>query len=481
LRIKQEQLFSYNSDKQIHETDVEDLSATVKNYGQFTHDGFKSLDTLREMNDRKRIIKKARGFKNSIGLLRRIIDLKVDFISSDIKITHDNEDVEEYFTEIYEDLNIYSFIRSAAEELIMNDEFYMFKSFNKNDPINVTTLDPLRVDVKNVLGESLVYLRPTVEMQNMLNSSIEEERRMAQKLIPPKIQEQWIRGKEALLNSELTGRYCINRQGYQKYPDNPIQPIFKDLKLLETLIASDYANAKNLKSILHAKVGDKDVNKGVMPKEAIENVERLLDEPNSSALELVTQFFVNLEFVNTDPETFTEEKYQAVTRRILNWSNINVFLSDGESYGSGFIKIKSLRREIENKRRLIKKALDDFNKQIAEKQDFITYGGKPKIPKITFKDTMKDDKLTFEITRWLHQQGLISIEDTLEEFDYMFEDMKKKKEKEIEKYGDQEDNIWRPVFESSQGIVSDASGAEEAADNGGDSDSSPVENDEPRR
>ena len=446
-----------NKDKNVDENKIDKdakYGAVNRLHQLYNTDNMSLINQMLSQRNRKEILQKSRGYVNKIGILNTIIKLKTSFVASGFKITHPEDKIERYYNDLYDELDIDDFIRAASDELQITGEFYKLKSYDGNDPVNLSLLNPEKTDVRSVLGQDIIYLEPNDDIRKMLNSSNPEEVKLAKKYIPPGIAKKWKQGKKAVIPEELVERYYLTKPDFKKHPNSPIEPIMKDLELLSTLIDADYSNATKLKSILQAKVGDKDVGQnGIMPPEAIDKVDELLDNPNSSALEIVTQWFVDLEYVSPDSSVFDDTKYKSVLQRIVDWSNIGVFIQGGGSYAQSFVKLKALRQNVENIRSIIKKSLNDFNKEVAKKQGFKTYNGY-KTPEITFdSNSMIDDSHLLKVTKWLHQQGLLSVEDTLETFDFDVDVQQKKKEKEQEKWGDMDDNIWKPLFEASQSLL----------------------------
>ncbi|MFW6377196.1 MAG: hypothetical protein ACOCZ5_00985, partial [bacterium] len=372
--------------------------------------------------NRLQMVERARQYVWDIGLLFRIIKMKVDFISAGFKLVHEDPKVQEIYEDIYEDLDMNTFVRNSAFEHEVVGEWYPFWSWMGNKPVVATLLNPELIEVKSLFGKEMIFLKPSSDIQYIIQLSKDdpEIRRRLVKQIPAKFINKWERGEPVLLDEDMSERYTNLKAYHEKYANSPLRPIFGDLELLTLLIEGDYSIAYKIKkAILQVKVGDQNFNEGgAVDPSLFDQAEELFANP-SQAMEVYTQWFMEADWIIPDVEIFNSEKYKEVYKRILDWSGINVMLDEGGSFAQGYIKIKGLKQDVENARQEIKKALDKFNKLIAEKMGLTTYGNKLKVPEVKFSDNaLKDDKQIFEIVKFLYQHGVLSIEDTLEAFDY---------------------------------------------------------------
>lgn len=423
--------------------------ASLNNFADFS-EGASLLD-LATPNDRYKKIEKAREYVWGSGLLFRMIKLKVEFASAGFEITHENEDVEKFYKDIYEELDIEKFIRSAAFEHEVIGEWYPLYSWEDGKPIHATLLNPQKVEVKSALGKDFIYLYPSGDIEVLLQDDDPEIKKELKKIVPLKILNKWERGLPARLSKEYSKRYVNLKAPFEKYAHSPIEPIFPDLEILKTLQEADYATAKKFKQLLlQVKIGDSKLNDGgAVPTPLIKQTRELWNNP-SETMEIFTQWFVEAEYITPDLDIFNNEKYEAVLKRIIDWSGMNVMIGDGGSYSGGYIKVKGLKQSVENIREVIRKALDDLNKIIAEKNN-LKYYGELKTPDIKFNNNaLKDDKEIRKIVQFLYKHGLLSGEDTLDNFDYDFDRQMGKKEDEQE-YSD----VIKIDFEPSQGLLGD--------------------------
>ena len=400
---------------------------------------------------RKKKLEEVRNYVWEVGLLHKIIKMKVDFVASGFDIVHPDSSVEKFYNDIYEDLDIIEFIKNAAFEHEVIGEWYPFINWENGKPKLLTILDPQLVKVKSVMGNDLIYLYPSDTFQDLLSRKDPDINRRLLKDIPSRFKEPWRRGEPVLLNEDESKRYNNLKPYHKQYAKSPLEPIIPDLELLKTLIAGDYSIASKIKkAILHVKIGDKDYDDGdPVDPDMIDAVEDIFNNP-SQAMELFTQWFVDHEWIVPDTDVFTPEKYKEVYKRIMDWSGLNVMISsDAGGYGSSYIQAKGFKQDIMATRQKIKKFLDDLNKMIAKKNNMKTYGQKLKIPNIKFsKTSLKDDSDILSMVQFLYKHGLLSMEDTLDSFDYDFETQIRKKMDEEQFH----ESVKIP-FEPSQGLL----------------------------
>jgi hypothetical protein len=296
-----------------------------------------------------------------------------------------------------------------------------------------------------------------------------KQKRDIKKRVPNGVLKKWKNGETVPLSEENARRYYNLKSDYDKYAHSPIEPIFNDLEIYKTPQEADYATAKKLKQlILHVRVGGKDYNDGQpVDKDLIDQTINMFNNPSKN-MEVFTQYFVDAEYIIPDMDVFTEDKYANAISNIVNWSGVNVMVEQGGSYSQGYIKVKGLKQAVNNARKAVKKALNDLNKLIAEKNN-LKYYGKLKTPDIKFSNNaLKDDKEVRQSVQFLYKHGILSADDTLDAFGYSMDRQMRKKEDE-EEYED----LIRIPFEPSQGLV----GEEEIPNN---QNNNPQDNNQPR-
>lgn len=404
-----------------------------------------------KQKSRKKKLQEVRDYVWEVGILNRIIKMKVDFISAGFRVVHKDDDVEEFYREIYEELNVNEFIKNAAFEHEVIGEWYPYINWQGNNPELLTILDPELVEVKTAMGQDMVFLHPSNTFQSLIGRDDPDIRSRLLKHVPRKFITAWEQGKPVLLDEDEGRRYTNMKPYHEQYARSPLSPVIPDLELLKNLIAGDYSIATKIKkAILHVKVGNKDFDDGEpVDMEVINAVEDIFNNP-SQAMELFTQWFIDHEWIVPDTDMFTPDKYKEVYKRILDWSGLNVMLNEeGGGYGQSYVQIKGFEQDIMTSRRKIKEFLDDLNKMIAEKNDMTTYGGKLKVPEIKFSKTaLKEEDDILSMVQFLYKHGLLSIDDTLDAFDYDFETQMRKKDTEEEVH----ERIKIP-FEPSQGLL----------------------------
>lgn len=441
--------------------------ASINNYSSFVDE----TSLLERSRPQTRIekIKKVREYVWTNPLLYRIIKMKVDFASAGLEITHPNEEIEDFYKDIYEEIDIDTFVKNMAFEHEAIGEFYPLFSWKKGQPISATLLNPELITVKSALGKDFIYMKPSSDVTYLLNQDDPEIKKELKKVIPTEILGKWSKGREARLKDEYSNRYSNLKAPFEKYSHSPIEPVLSDLEIMKTLQEADYATAKKLKQLLlQVKVGSDKLNNGKpLKKSTLKQARELWNNP-SQTMEVFTQWFMDAEYIIPDMEIFSNEKYESVIKRLIDWSGVSVMISEGGSFSQGFIKIKGLRQEVSSTRKVIEKALTDLNKKIAEKNN-LKDGENLLIPDIQFSNTaLRDDSEIRQIVQFLYKYGLLSGEDTLDAFDYTFDRQMRKKESEQE-YSD----IIKIDFEPSQGLLNHEENESTNNDN-------PKDNEQPR-
>lgn len=384
-------------------------------------------------------IKKAREYFWNIAILYAIIKQKVDFVSAGFKIIHEDDKVHEYYNDLYfKKLDMEQFVRNASLSHFRIGQWTPYTNWRKGEPNYITLLDPTRLNVKTAFGKDFIYIKPDPEVQKLLQDDDPKVRAELRKIIPEKYLREWEKGNAVYIPG--LKRY-VNLKAYdEKEVHSPIEPIYADLHIMEILQDADFRTAQKLKQLfLHIKVGDPEFNNGKsVDKKVIEGVQQLFDDPYKSA-ELFTQWFVDLQWKIPDLEIFSNKKYESVITRILQWSGMEVMFSSDSSYSEGSIRVKSLKQDIENTRKEIKKYLDKFNEEVALKSPhaFLRQrgSGKPKLPRIKFENnTLDDPNQVAEMLKFLYNTGTLSIEELHDEtgYDFKYQIHKKENEKDLE-------------------------------------------------
>ena len=458
------------------ETKQEDTKVAMGsfNYYKYNYENYEkpTLTDLVRPKNRNKKIERAKNYVWTNGLLFRIIKLKVDFASAGLEPIHKDPKVEQFYKDIYEEININEFVRNAVYEHEVVGEWYPYYTWENNKPNSISLLDPTLIEVDKVFDQDIISMKPPKGLRRVLRDFDDlspQQRKEIKKRIPNNVFKQWEKGKSVVLSDENVERYTNLKSDYNRYAKSPIEPIFNDLEIYKTLQEADYATAKKLKQlILHVKIGGRDYNNGnAVDKSLIEQTMEMFNNPSKN-MEVFTQYFVEGEYIVPDMDIFSEEKYQNVISNIVNWSGVNVMVEQGGSYSQGYIKIKGLKQAVNNAREAIRKALNDLNIKIAKKNN-MTYYGKPKVPKIKFSNNaLQDDEEVRQYVSLLYKHGLLSADTTLETFDFDFERQMRKKEDEKE-YED----LIRIPFEPSQGLVDEDN--QSTSDNG-----NPNDNNQPR-
>ena len=370
-------------------------------------------------------IRLSREFTWGVGLLYRIMMLKVAFIVDGLRVYHEDDKVEQKYREINEELDIEKYAKNAAFEHEVIGEWFPFLSWDGDELSKLTILDPKQVKVKSVFGKDLIYLKPNTEITKLINDPDPEVRKRVRKILPSKYYKNWKDGREVLFDEDEIFR-CTNQKAYhENYSHTPIEPIFDDLALLSMYKESDYSIAYKIKkAILQVKVGNKDLFDGEpVPEKILDMAEKLFQNPSESA-EVFTQWFMDAEWIIPDGDIYSSDKYESVIDSIISWSGMTAFLGQDSGAQSGAeIKASMFYEDVKRARSEIRKSIIEIYKRIAEKKGIKTYGDNIQLPKVKFSNLnlmSNEDKLN--TIEFLYKHGLLSPDTTLDTFDYDIEE-----------------------------------------------------------
>lgn len=391
-------------------------------YQQFVSGNKPSLRNLfKTRMTREQKIKLSRDFVWGVGLLYRIMMLKVAFIVDGLRVYHEDDKIEEKYREINEEIDIEQYAKNAAFEHEVVGEWYPYLSWQGEELTKLTILDPEQIKVKSVFGKDLIYLKPNSEIANLINDPDPEVRKRVRKILPSKYYKNWKEGKEVLFDEDEIFR-CTNQKAYhENYAHTPVEPIFDDLALLSMYKESDYSIAYKIKkAILQVKVGNKDLFDGEpVPEKILDMAEKLFQNPSESA-EVFTQWFMDAEWIIPDGDIYSNEKYAPVIDSIIGWSGMSAFIGEGSgAQASAEIEASMFYEDVKKARKEIRKSILEIYKRIAEKKGIKTYGDNLQLPKVKFSNLnlmSNEDKLN--TIEFLYKHGLLSPDTTLETFDY---------------------------------------------------------------
>ena len=378
-------------------------------------------------------LKIARQFVWECGLLYRIIKLKVDYIIDGFEIYHENEDVLKRYQDLNEQIDIKQYITNAAFEHEVSGEWFPYLSWNGGDLKALTILDPAQIKVENIFGENLIYLKPSDQIRNLINSPDKRVQKRVRQAVPREYYDKWSKGQEVLLKEDEVFRFSNMKPAYDNYSHSPVEPIFDDLALLSMYKESDYSVAYKIsKAILQIKVGDQEVFQGEpVPEEVLEQAEEMF-RGHSESSEIITQWFMDAEWIIPDVDVYATEKYEPVINSILKWSGVEIFLGDGGAYSDANIKARGFYKDVKAAREEIKKSVLKIYKTIAEKKDWKTYGKENyKYPEVKFSQkSLKSNDELLESLKFLYKNGMLTPETTMDNLGFNYDKEKNIKEQD---------------------------------------------------
>ena len=275
---------------------------------------------------------------------------------------------------------------------------------------------------------------------------------------------------------ELQGAYLIshNRDIGEAYPKSPLYPLFEPVKVIESLIETEYAISFAVKQlIMHIKVkGEVDNNnkQKFATKAQIQAVARQIMN-GAKTTNIITDAGVEIDFVSPEKDIFdaTKTPYEQAMTRINDNIGIPMVLvsgkADGISYSTGSFIIKGFLQDVIDEREdLLTDFVYPWYKEISKR----LYESNPKkysflkkedgdgiedddwqIPLVQFNETeLKNIVELLAILKFLQDTGSQSVESAYEMLQLDFRTEKARKERQ----NSDDSWIYRP-YEPSQGMA----------------------------
>lgn len=421
--------------------------------------------------DRKRRIRKAKEYCD-IDIVDRILRIKVDFgfrlrEFDGFESARQRDFYNNHVLPMIQDI-IPAYI---YERNTLGDVFFHYADRpNSTIPMFLTIEDPERVEVETALGIEQFNVEISATFKENVRK-LKDRGRLD--MLPSYLQNLFdpngmIQNKLPLGNDNMY-RVDFYKRKYEEYSDPPLMKISTPLELRNALTDMDYTATYGLKKgILHFKVGNDKEPKSKDPAK-IEALKKLVMSQPPGAFMLFTNSDVDLEFHYPKPEIWSASKYEAVEKRILEWSGISTTIISGEgsAYATAIVSLSGLRQQLLADRENFEKFLFAYCRLINKKNGF------RKVPKpVWARESLETNTDFLARVKYLVGIGVYGIEDLCREFGLNFDEQLAKKRKDA-KYRD----VFVPHFEEKQGIVSNMFGVRNDGGNeGGDDKGRPKTN-----
>lgn len=356
-----------------------------------------------------------------------VIDIMTQFTFGDVQHIAENEDVKNFFDDLYEEAGLAQVLKWVAFEyyLIGNsfpyrtryDEIVRAKSGREIPKYRWTVLNPEFVHIEGsmLFDNTVITLKPNQELIDLVKNR--KNNTVLRKLfesLPSSIIKDIENGNNILLDQDRVAHIYRNKQPYQRYATPFLMRALTPLRIKEKLLQMDLSTADGIINQLVTVTVGNDMYPAT--QEDLDNVAKLLDTPNK-ALTLLWNHTLNVKFHRPEVEVFDPKKYTQVNRDIQLAMGIDMSFIDGQknSYGGHWMSINTLIERLEWGRKDIQSWLESEYRKIAEENDLPSY------PKIKFsKINLREDRTVKNILMQLYDRGIISAETVIEQTDHEF-------------------------------------------------------------
>lgn len=416
----------------------------------------------------KEQVERAQNYREGIGIVQQIIDIKQNFGSAGFKTTHTNTKIKNYYDKVNKEIDMDTLVLDMWDDLLTSSNvIFHWKIDDVGEIEYAMCLDPALVDVVSSGGRDLIYITPDDEFKNLVRKP---KKTSAENEYLANFDKRWIdaatnsfgkTGGKVLLSENYNEHAIIIRLGKRKGIGGLAQPkmkaVFDDVELRELMISGDWEIAFQTKNMItHITAGESidsgekaGTRKNWATRKELDALKSLMKHP-AKALSFYSNHTVKINFLIPPQEVFDARKYIGVENRIYKWAGIGlgIVVGEGGNYATAYINIKKLIAELQSIRRIIRRLLEKFYEHPSISPNFIKKN--EEVLKIRWDEqSLKEPRHLLEEVRFAVQQGFASNETASDIMGYDSPTEKERKTKEWEERG-----IWFPSFEPRQGLLS---------------------------
>jgi hypothetical protein len=333
-----------------------------------------------------------RIFYDTHPLVRNAINLHASYPISKINIVHPVKEIQEFFLQMAEKIDLYSIVYGVSLEFWKLGEVFPYAELDRETGTwkRVTILNPDYVHVKKAaIGDQVIIsLKPDATLQRLVNSNSPTDIALKKRL-PPHIIDAVKKGQTIPLDNINVSHLKLLSSPYDTRGTSVIVSTYKDLMLYDKLRESKFAQADGMVNPLTlVKLGG---NEYRPTQSDIEAMRIALEEAQyDKDFKIVTHDGVTIERIgfsgsileiNTDIEHILSNIYTGLM--------VPKSLMDQESvtYSNSSIGLEVLRQRYDIFRNMIKKWLEQkIFAPIAEIQDFFNYKDGQKVLQVPTVD-----------------------------------------------------------------------------------------------
>ena len=361
-------------------------------------------------------------------------------VASGWKLQGSSEKVKDKYKTYFCTIGINALLKNIFYDLYLYGQCYLY---DRGDFIQVLPPRKIRISSISVSGQPVLEYciseytsNFTMAKEGFMDTLIEQY-----KGYPPEILAQLQDGKGQYVSGQgnyvqLNPENCytiqVEKSMYEKYAIPLGVSCLKSFSK-KTLI-SEYENSLlniGAKSFLHVKIGDKDVIKTV-DTNALSAVGTIFKNAINGFPLAVTAWNVDATYISVDTKgMFDKSKYNEVNNEILSGCGISPIIATGDSSSSNFasstINVGTTeKRIIQNQNSVV-----DFIIWLMQKRSIEYRISNTKLPIFEFNavDLQNDTSFKDTILK-IYQQGLISVETTVDTLGFSFNQEKSRRDSE---------------------------------------------------
>jgi len=321
-----------------------------------------------------------RIFYDTHPIVRNAINLHASFPISKINISHPVKEVQEYFLQMAEELDLYSVVYGASLEFWKMGEVFPYAELDKETGSwkRITILNPDFVHVKKAAigDQTIISLKPDAALGRLVNSNSPSDLKLKRRL-PRHIIDAVKKGQSIPLDNINVSHLKLLSSPYDVRGTSVIVSIYKDLMLYDKLRESKFAQADSMINPLTlVKLGN---GNDYRPTQSdIEEMRSVLEESQyDKDFKIVTHDGVTIERVGYSGGVLDiSSDIELIMNNLYTGLMVPKALMDQESasYASSSIGLEVLRQRYDIFRNMIKKWLEQkIFAPICEMQDFFEF------------------------------------------------------------------------------------------------------------
>jgi hypothetical protein len=320
-----------------------------------------------------------RVFYDTHPLVRNAINLHASYPISKIHISHPVKEVQEFFQEMAERIDLYNVVYSVALEFFKLGEVIAYAELDKDNGTwkRITVLNPDYVHIKKpVVGEqSIISLKPDASLARLVNSNDPGDIALKRRL-PRHIIDSVKKGQMIPLDNFNASHLKLLSSPYDIRGTSMIVSIYKDLMLYDKIRECKFVQSNSMINPLTlVKVGSETYK---ATQGDLDAMRLTLEEAQyDKDFKIITHDGVTIERVGFSGATLdTTADMEQITNNIYAGLMVprSLIEQEGASYASSSVGLEVLRQRYDIFRNMIKKWLEQkIFAPICELQEFFVY------------------------------------------------------------------------------------------------------------